>query len=159
MKYRFAACGIAILAGAALLASPAVAQMKSSAPMMTSKEVETATQHAGLAAKAADLKSTQQHLHHVINCLVGPNGAGFDASFGNPCNGQGNGAISASTSPAKRKPLEAALAMAQDGIKQTNLAVAQMDGTMAQNDLIGKKMATKASMKKKPAMDGMSHPM
>ncbi len=28
-------------------------------------------------------------LHHVINCLVGPRGRGFDAAVGNPCKGVG----------------------------------------------------------------------
>src|SRR6185437_11904150 len=57
------------------------------------KETATAATHAGLAAKATDLKGTQMHLHHVVNCLVGPKGKGFDAAPGNPCKDQGNGAI------------------------------------------------------------------
>src|SRR5271157_1645163 len=52
------------------------------------KEVNTAALHAGYAASSKDMKATQMHLHHVVNCLVGPQGEGFDASFGNPCNGQ-----------------------------------------------------------------------
>ena len=31
------------------------------------------------------------HLHHTLNCLVGPQDKLFDASAGNPCQGQGNG--------------------------------------------------------------------
>ena len=38
---------------------------------------------------AKDLKMIQMHLHHVLNCLEGKTGKDFDASFGNPCNGQG----------------------------------------------------------------------
>jgi hypothetical protein len=37
------------------------------------------TAHAGMALGAADLKLVHTHLHHVINCLVGPSGKGFDA--------------------------------------------------------------------------------
>jgi hypothetical protein len=51
----------------------------------STKEVTTAATHAGLAAQAADLKSTQTHLHHVINRLVGPKGQGFDDKEVNPC--------------------------------------------------------------------------
>jgi len=147
-KFAMAAAGAALLIGTSFGTAPALAQ---------SKEVDTATQHAGLATKASDLKTVQQHLHHVINCLVGPNGAGFDASFGNPCNGQGSGAIPATAAMSKRKPLETALAQAQDGVKQNNIAVARLDASMAQDTLMGKARPSKASAKKKaPAM---SHPM
>jgi len=138
---------VALVAVAGLVASPASAQ---------TKELETATQHAGLAAKAADLKTTQQHLHHVINCLVGPSGAGFDASFGNPCNGQGNGAISGMSNMAKRKSVESALDQAKDGAKQGNRSIAQHDAMMAQDMMMGKSMA---SAKRKAPAKMMSHPM
>lgn len=49
----------------------------------------TAAQHAGLAAQGADLHAVQMHMHHVLNCLVGPDGDGFDASAGNPCQAAG----------------------------------------------------------------------
>ena len=48
------------------------------------KEVSTAAQHAGFAGSSKDIKTTQMHLHHVVNCLVGPQGEGFDASFATP---------------------------------------------------------------------------
>jgi hypothetical protein len=35
------------------------------------KEVSTAAQHAGFAGSSKDMKTTQMHLHHVVNCLVG----------------------------------------------------------------------------------------
>jgi hypothetical protein len=148
-RYGMAAGFVALVAAAGLVAAPAWAQ---------TKELDTATQHAGLAAKATDLKTVQQHLHHVINCLVGPSGAGFDASFGNPCNGQGNGAIPATAMMAKRKPLETALDQAKDGVKQANLSVALLDAGMAQSSLMGKAKVSKASAKKK-APAAMSHPM
>ncbi len=49
----------------------------------------TAIKHAEFAVQAKDLKMIQMHLHHVLNCLEGKTGKDFDASFGNPCNGQG----------------------------------------------------------------------
>lgn len=57
------------------------------------KELDTATEHAGFAAKADTLKKHRMHLQHVVNCLVGERGKGFDDSVGNPCNGMGKGAI------------------------------------------------------------------
>ena len=41
-------------------------------------EKVTAQMHADLAARAADLTGVHTHLHHTLNCLVGPSGAGFD---------------------------------------------------------------------------------
>jgi hypothetical protein len=154
IRYGMAAGFVALVACAGFVASPASAQ---------TKELATATQHAGLAAKATDLKGVQMHLHHVINCLVGPSGAGFDASFGNPCNGQGNGAIPATMVVAKRKPLETALDQAKDGAQQSNLSVALLDANLAQSTLSGKAKPSKAGMKKaamKKTMPAtMSHPM
>jgi uncharacterized membrane protein len=40
------------------------------------------------------LQQVTLHLHHVLNCAVGPDGMGFDAAAGNPCKGQGNGFLS-----------------------------------------------------------------
>jgi len=54
-------------------------------------ELKTALTHAGFAAKYDTLKEVTLHLHHVVNCLVGPKDKMFDASAGNPCEGQGNG--------------------------------------------------------------------
>jgi len=54
-------------------------------------ELKTATTHAGFAAKYEALKEVTMHLHHTLNCLVGPQDKLFDASAGNPCQGQGDG--------------------------------------------------------------------
>lgn len=56
-------------------------------------ELSTAIDHAGYAAQAGPAKKVHIHLHHVINCLEGPEGADFDASFGTPCKGQGKGLL------------------------------------------------------------------
>ena len=56
---------IVLLAAAAALAStPALADVAA--------QLSVAQNHAGMAAKAADLKMVQTHLHHAVNCLVGP---------------------------------------------------------------------------------------
>jgi len=39
--------------------------------------ISTAANHAGLAANAGAIEMVHTHLHHVLNCLVGPGGDGF----------------------------------------------------------------------------------
>jgi len=56
-----------------------------------SAELNTAVTHAGFAAKYDTMKEITLHLHHALNCLVGPQDKLFDAAAGNPCQGQGNG--------------------------------------------------------------------
>jgi hypothetical protein len=87
------------------------------------EEVATANQHAGLALASPDIKMVHMHLQHVVNCLVGPKGIGFDAAPGNPCKDKGDGAIPDATSPAAKTALTDALAKAQMGI-----AAADIDG-------------------------------
>ncbi|HEY4124775.1 MAG TPA: hypothetical protein VGM36_09185, partial [Rhizomicrobium sp.] len=65
-------------------------------------EIVTAETHAGLAAKATTLDGVHMHLHHALNCLAGPNGAGYDAKQMNPCANSGNGAIADTTDAAKK---------------------------------------------------------
>src|SRR5512133_341441 len=57
------------------------------------KEIATAAQHAGYAADSTAIGMAHAHLHHTINCLVGPNGSGYDANALNPCKDMGSGAI------------------------------------------------------------------
>jgi hypothetical protein len=82
----------------------------------TAKEIATAAQHADLAATAADIKMVKAHLHHTINCLVGPNGDHFDAKELNPCQDLGNGAIPDTIDAAKKKSLEAAFKTCMSGL-------------------------------------------
>lgn len=103
------------------------------------KEVNTAATHAGLAAAAKDMNAVQMHLHHTVNCLVGPKGEGFDTGVANPCKDQGNGAIPDTKDVAKLGALTAALAKVKDGLKKTDMAAAQQDATAAQ-ELIKKAM-------------------
>ena len=103
----------------------AIAATGARADMDVNKEVSTAATHAGLAAGSKELPMAQMHLHHVINCLVGPKGKGFDAKPGNPCKDQGNGAIPDTTDAAKKQNLEAALASAKAGLKANTLKAAK----------------------------------
>lgn len=108
---------------AALILAPMLVHAAADA----AKEAATAARHAELASKAASLKAVQTHLHHVVNCLVGPKGEGFDAKQANPCKALGNGAIPDSSDESMKSTLQDALKTAQAGIAATDLAEAQKD--------------------------------
>ena len=91
-------------------------------------EINTAHAHATMAQSADSVAMAHTHLHHVINCLVGPTGQGFDAAAGEPCKGQGNGAIpDSATDHSLHAKLESALAGAQAGLKSESLASVHQD--------------------------------
>lgn len=92
------------------------------------KQVATATAHAGMAMGAANLKMTHAHLHHVVNCLVGPNGKGFDTTAEDPCKGMGDGAIvDAKGDAAMEARLHKALGEAEKGLQAQQLSSARAD--------------------------------
>lgn len=95
-------------------------------------EVGIAHAHALMAQNAKTLTEAHAHLHHVINCLVGPKGEGFDAKAADPCKGAGNGAIpDSSGDAAMHGKLQNALAAAQGGLKSDTLADVQADAAKA----------------------------
>ena len=96
------------------------------------QEAATAGTHAGLAAQGASIEQVHMHLHHTVNCLVGPEGQGFDAKEANPCQKLGNGAIPDAPDQALKAKLTAALAKAQAGLKSDDLAAARKAATEAQ---------------------------
>lgn len=101
-------------------------------------EVSTAHAHALMAQSATMLPMAHTHLQHVINCLVGPKGEGFDASAGDPCKGQGNGALNdvAKDSPV-HGALESALKTANAGLKSDNLTAVKNDASKVATTLQG----------------------
>jgi hypothetical protein len=115
-----------ILAGL-LMVLPVSAQAADAA-----QEAATAATHAGLAAQGASIEQVHMHLHHTVNCLVGPNGQGFDAKEANPCQKLGSGAIPDTTDQASKAKLTAALAKAEAGLKSADLAAARKAATEAQ---------------------------
>ena len=118
------------------VALPMAAQAAGSDSAAVSKQVSTASAHAGMALGAADLKMAHAHLHHVINCLVGPSGKGFDAQEANPCKGQGQGAIvDAKGDTASESRLHAALTQAEHGVKATTLDGAHADAQQVMTSL------------------------
>jgi hypothetical protein len=85
--------------------------------LAATKEVKTAAAHAGMAMGAADLKMAHAHLQHVVNCLVGPSGDGYDAQAEDPCKGMGQGAIpDAKDDAARQSQLQAAAMQAKEGV-------------------------------------------
>ncbi len=93
-----------------------------------SKQVSTAAAHAGMALGAADLQMAHTHLHHVVNCLVGASGEGFDAKAGNPCAGMGQGAITdAKGDAATTTRLQEALTQARAGLQTSTVDEAHAD--------------------------------
>jgi hypothetical protein len=117
-------CAVAVLfAGAAsLFALPVLAAD-------VSAEINNATMHAGLAAQATDIATVHTHLHHAVNCLVGPGGQGFDAKELNPCANNGAGAIPDSTNASTKQALQAALAKAENGLGATDVTTARQEAT------------------------------
>lgn len=77
--------------GVAVAAVVAFGVQPSPAAMGMAGELKTAITHAGFAEKYDTMKEVTLHLHHVINCIVGPGDPMFDKAAGNPCTGQGKG--------------------------------------------------------------------
>jgi len=103
------------------------------------KEVSTAYTHAEFASKAKDLSKVDLHLHHVINCLVGTTGVGFDSSAGDPCMGMGKGAITdfnyKIADKLRREMLESALENANYGLMSHSFKKAHNAAVLAAKDL------------------------
>jgi hypothetical protein len=111
----------------AVLASPMAAYADSKA------EIATAAQHAGLAAAAPNLAQIHTHLHHAMNCLVGPRDADFDKNNMNPCAQQGNGAFPDETNPDIKVKLQNAMSAAADGIASNDEATAKKNAATTQS--------------------------
>ncbi len=88
-------------------------------------EIVNAHEHAGYAAQSPDLDGVHMHLHHALNCLVGPNGSGFDPKQMNPCANSGNGIIPDTADAGKKKAFQAAADKAKDGIAENDLGKAK----------------------------------
>ena len=115
-RYSFTRIAL-ILAGVAFLPTAALADGP--------QAIATAANHAGLAAAAGGIDMVHTHLHHVVNCLVGPGGNGFDAGPGNPCANAGGGAIPQTADAAMKAKLEAAAAQARGGIANNDMAASK----------------------------------
>jgi hypothetical protein len=121
-----------------LIASSVALLLPTAAFADIAAELATAQTHAGLAAKAPAIDGVHMHMHHALNCLVGPKGDGFDASNMNPCASQGNGAIP-DASAAQKAKLTDAVADLKAGIASSDMATAAKDATDAAADIGGAK--------------------
>lgn len=92
-------------------------------------QLGTAIQHAGFSASAGELPMAVRHLGHVLNCIAGAGGDGFNAEWGHPCEGQGDGiANDLSSHPAAADLtilVEAARQLAMQGVGESSLGAVQ----------------------------------
>ena len=110
---------LAFLSAAAFAATPAFAATGAGS------EINTAIQHSGFASHVKTTDKVHLHLHHVVNCLVGPHGKGFYPAAGNPCQGEGNGALNdLSGQPKVKSELERALHEAETGLREKGFETA-----------------------------------
>lgn len=130
-------CSIGFMAAAIAAGAPAAgtAMAASTAPNANT-EIATALAHAQMALASKELAEARHHLHHVINCLVGPKGRDFDASEENPCKGMGNGAMNDVDSKSTQyKKLDEALDEAKEGLGKSSLRNTQNEADEAIEDL------------------------
>jgi hypothetical protein len=96
-------------------------------------EIATAAQHAGLAVAASDLGQIHMHLHHAMNCLVGPQDADFDKTNTNPCAQQGKGAFPDESDAEIKTKLQNAMSAAADGIASKDVATAKKNAATVES--------------------------
>ena len=123
--------GLAGMLGISVMLSGATAQAGDAL-----LQAETAAQHAGYAAGSDGIDSVKAHMHHALNCLVGPAGDGFDASFGDPCDGMGGGAITDGSSDMQGDYLQAAEYL-KNGLVADEIDMAKANAVAAQDTLLG----------------------
>lgn len=124
---------LTLIAGAAALSLAPFLTLPAQAD--TAAEITIATTHAGIASKQTNINGAHTHLHHVLNCLVGPKGEGFDAAAGNPCAKAGNGAIPDTSDTALKGKLEAIVTRVKAGIASNDLADAKSEAERAKDAL------------------------
>jgi len=98
-------------------------------------EIVNATEHAEYAAEGTAIAEVHAHLHHALNCIVGPGGNGFDATQMNPCAGSGNGIVPDTADAAAKAKLEGAAAKARDGLATNDMTKAKADAAAVANVL------------------------
>lgn len=116
------------------LALPALAWYHGAAPQPAAtssvdsvkRQLQTAAFHAKNAANQGAISSAVLHLGHALNCVEGPKGTNFDASWGNVCEGQGQGILTDLRGLPQfgqvRLLVEAANSLAVAGVKSGDLA-------------------------------------
>ncbi|HET8986129.1 MAG TPA: hypothetical protein VFN03_10255 [Trueperaceae bacterium] len=120
---------IVVLAVTSLLGGIVSSQMIEAPSGNLATQLATAVTHAGFSANAEAIEMATTHLGHVLNCIVGTGGEGFNADWGNPCGSQGEGIINELASHPQAADLQAlvesARALAAQGVTQTSLVAVQ----------------------------------
>lgn len=92
-------------------------------------QLATAVQHAEFSMGADDTAMAVRHLGHVLNCIAGEGGEGFDGSWGHPCDGQGAGILADIEGHAAADDLMAVLrsahGLAMAGVEAESLGAVQ----------------------------------
>lgn len=113
----------------ALVGSVASSQMIEAPSGALAEQLNTAITHSGFSATAEDLAMASRHLGHVLNCLAGEGGEGFNADWGHPCGGQGAGIVNDLSSHPQAADLELLVTHAHDiaseGVTQESLVAVQ----------------------------------
>ena len=131
-----ALCWLPLTATLAAGAPAAGTSMVPSTTPNATTEISTALAHAQMALASKELAEARHHLHHVINCLVGPKGKGFDPNEENPCKGMGNGAMNdVDSKSAQYKKLDDALSEANEGLSKSSLRNTQNEADEVIEDL------------------------
>jgi len=88
-------------------------------------QLATAVQHAEFSMGSDDHAVAVRHLGHVLNCIAGVGGEGFDGSWGHPCDGQGSGLLTDLADQSRADDLavvlRAAHALAMAGVEEGSL--------------------------------------
>jgi hypothetical protein len=115
------ALGVALIVGAAALAQATQEALDT--------QLATATQHAEFSMNADEHAAAVRHLGHVLNCIAGEGGEGFDGAWGHPCDGQGDGIMTdVAAHPQSADVMlvvEAAHALAMQGVQAESLGAVQ----------------------------------
>lgn len=108
---------VLVSAALMLLSAPAFAD--------NAGEITGAITEATAASTTGDMEGIQAHLHRAANCLVNSSSGSYVQNVGNPCDGQGDGAIEDTTLPLQKMKLQSALTSLGAGCNQTDIRAAQ----------------------------------
>ena len=114
-----------LTAAATFVAMGLMATSASAVVVQFNKEIAAAATHAGLAAQETELAGVRMHLHHTMNCLVGPKGEGYSSKDMNPCSALGNGAVVDAATRSTVLGVNAAVMGTKKGLEEPDLAKAK----------------------------------
>ena len=124
---------LGISLGGVLMVQPITAYAASATSV--SSEIGAAAIHAGLSAESTTLQVAHMHLHHTLNCLVGPSGAGFNSSYFDPCAHLGHGAIPDSGNSREALKLRHIAAQVRTALKDAQLRTVRKDAFQIETEL------------------------